>query len=76
MGAGHGFDGIVWTDLPSNFEDEIGSPFSIEVATKYLVELPRSATERARQYINNAPAEANTPLRRSMQETEWLKRTA
>jgi hypothetical protein len=68
----HGFDGIVWTDLPSNFEEEIGSPFSIECAMKYLIELPRSAAERARQYVNNAPAEVDTPLRRSMRETGWL----
>ena len=73
--AEHGFEGIVWTDLPSNFDEEIGSPFSVEGATKYLVELPRSAAERARQYINNAPTEVDTPLRRSVQETGWLRPT-
>jgi len=71
--AGNGLDGIVWTDLPSNFEEELGSPFSIEGARNYLVKLPKSAAERARQYMNNAPAEVETPTRRSMQETGWLK---
>ena len=74
-GEEHGFGGIVWTDLPSNFEGEIGSRFSVEGATKYLVGLPRSAAERARQYINNAPAEVDTPLRRNIQESGWLELT-
>ena len=71
-GAKHGVDGVIWTDLRSNFEDETGNPFTVERARDYLLELPKSAADRARRYINNAPPEVDTPLRRAMQEARWL----
>jgi len=74
-GEEHGFEGIVWTDLVPNFEEETGTPFSVEAAKDYLVHLPKSAADRARHYLNNAPAELDTPLRRALQQTGWLSRT-
>lgn len=71
-GAEDGFDAVVWTDLRSNFEDETGNPFTVERARDYLVGLPKSAADRARRYINNAPPEVDTPLRRAMREAGWL----
>ena len=69
----HDIDGVVWTDLPPNFEGERDVNFSVEEAEKYLKGLPTSAAKRAREYINKAPAEVNTPLRRRMKEAGWLE---
>jgi hypothetical protein len=70
--AQRGFDGLVWTDLPPNFHKETDHAFSIEQAKDYLIHLPKSAANRARQYINNAPPEVDTPLRRAMHQIGWL----
>jgi hypothetical protein len=73
----HGFDAVVWTDLCPNFEKQfkkkIEVRFSVETAVKYLDELPKSVAARARKYINNAPPEVDTPLRRKLRETGWLE---
>jgi hypothetical protein len=68
MGCGARLCGRVWTDLPSNFEEETADAFSVERARDYLLRLPRSAADRARRYINNAPPEVYTPVRRAMLE--------
>lgn len=65
-------EGVVWTDLQSNFEDETGNPFSLESAERYLRTLPKTVAEKARKYIDNAPAEVNTPLRRHLLTVGWL----
>ena len=70
---GHRFDAVVWTDLPSNFEEQTGSPFSLDTALEYLNRLPRSAAERAREYVRKAPREVDTPLRRMLHDTGWLR---
>lgn len=70
--ANVGIDGVVWTDLPSNFQEETGLAFSLETAERYLRGLPKTAAEKARKYINNAPGEVNTPLRRHLSAAGWL----
>ncbi|MCI0624171.1 MAG: hypothetical protein L0387_21400 [Acidobacteria bacterium] len=69
----HSFDAVVWTDLPTNFEDETGFAFSIESAEAYLRRLPKCVAKEARKYIENAPPEVQTPLRRRLLETAWLR---
>lgn len=69
----NGLDAVVWTDLPSNFEKRLGVPFSLENAQKYLKGLAKNVARRAREYILNAPAEVDTPLRRELIRTGWLK---
>jgi hypothetical protein len=68
----HGFDGVVWTDLPPNFEKEITVAFSIQSAERYLCSLPKNVAEQARKYIVNAPPEVETPLRRRLRDIGWL----
>ena len=60
----HGFDAVVWTDLPSNFREKTGAAFSVEDAVRYLGSLPHEVAERAREYVERAPVEVQTPLRR------------
>jgi len=72
--VGHEFDGVIWTDLHSNFHEEAAEAFSVERARVYLLQLPTLTADRARRYILNAPSEVDTPLRRRMQEAGWLTR--
>ena len=69
----HGFDAVVWTDLPANFQEETGEAFSLDAAERYLRRLPKGAADRARRYIQNAPPEVDTPLRRRLRETGWMQ---
>src|SRR5713101_7900533 len=84
-GAKHGVDGVIWTDLRSNFEDETGNPFTVERARDYLLGLSKSAADRARRYINNnnAPPDVDIPLRRQCRKLvgcnlvpTWFQRRA
>src|SRR5437763_5164668 len=63
---------VIWTDLRSNFEDETGNPFTVERARDFLLGLAKSAADRARRYINNAPPEVDTPLRRQCRKLQRL----
>lgn len=56
-------DGVVWTDLPDNFEDKTGERFSVGAAMRYLDTLRGDNREKAVRYIENAPAFVRTPLR-------------
>lgn len=60
------FSGVVWTDLKANFEKQTGTPFSVEAAVAYLGGLPETARKLALSYIDNAPKEISTPLRREL----------
>ena len=74
------FDAAIWTALKSNFkkkanlEEKEETEFSVEAATKYLQELTEDKKDLAREYIENAPPEVCTPLRRHLYATGWLKR--
>ena len=61
-----GFNAAVWTALPPSFEKETGEPFSVKNATEYIRALPVTAREVAIEYLNRAPAEVSTPLRRHL----------
>ena len=66
------YDAVVWTDLPSNFQKEIQKPFSILEAVNYLQALPEDGARKAREYIDKAPTEINTPLRKKLSDISWL----
>lgn len=59
--------GVVWTALHSNFEEKRNAPFSVAEGMKYLATLPAPSLARAQEYINLAPPEIDTPLRRALQ---------
>lgn len=69
-----GAAGAVWTDLDGNFEAETGQPFAIAPALDYLRGLEGESAAAAREYINGAPQETNTPLRRALTAQEWWDR--
>ncbi len=71
-----GFTGAVWTDLPENFEERTGTPFSLERARAYLAELPPPSLAEAVRYIERAPEETDTPLRRALSDDPWWREAA
>jgi hypothetical protein len=62
----HKLDGVVWTDLESNFKEKTGRPFSIDAAREHLNSLTDSGKTQARDYIRHAPAFVKTALRASL----------
>lgn len=71
-----GWQGAVWTDLPSNFEAETGQPFGHETALAYLRTLSRDSLDEALRYIENAPAATDTAFRRRLAADPWWRAEA
>lgn len=66
-----GFSSVVWTDLPSNFDEDGRGPFSVEAAESYLRSLDAQGQRCAKEYISRAPACVRTPLRDHVERAEW-----
>lgn len=66
-----GFAGAVWTDLPGNFHDETGTPFSVSAAITYLRTLQGTSLLEAKRYIELAPEETMTALRQALSVEDW-----
>jgi len=67
--AANRYDAAIWTDLPPNFEERTGKTFSVEQAILYLNGVPASVRKRALEYIEKAPPEVDTPVRRALEGT-------
>ena|SRR3989344_3092932 len=59
----HNLAGVVWTNLPSNFQEQVGEPFSVESAVTYLEHLRGDARTKALDYIAKTLPFVQTPLR-------------
>jgi len=69
---GHNLSSVVWTDLPSNFEQDRHESFSVEAASKYLqTSLDTEGASKAKEYIDRAPPAIQTPLRENLNQTDW-----
>jgi hypothetical protein len=74
-------DVVVWTGLPSNFQEEktkLGlkepaAAFSVPNAIAHLQGLPPEGKAMAAEYVWRAPDYVNTPLRRALQIAPWFK---
>jgi hypothetical protein len=71
--AATGARGAVWTDLPRNFAETTGRPFSVPAGLRYLETLRGPAAAEARRYIGGAPATTDTPLRRALARAPWWR---
>jgi hypothetical protein len=60
---GLGMDGVIWTDLPSNFVQKTGRAFSVDAARAYVLTLDADGQAKAREYARSAPAFLHTPVR-------------
>jgi hypothetical protein len=64
--SSHGFDDVVWTDLPPNFH-AFRKKFSVEAAVAYVEALDAQGKTMAREYFKQAPDFVQTPLRQALQ---------
>lgn len=62
---------VVWADLPSNFTQQVGQPFSVDAALAYLKTLPPAGQQQAAEYISRAPPFIRTRLRDVLQAVQW-----
>jgi hypothetical protein len=67
----HDVDAVIWTELPSNFTTHTGREFTLDSAVSYLGELPRVLVSQAKEYVDRAPEQTETPLRAKLREDGW-----
>lgn len=61
-------DAVIWTDLPSKFENIEGQPLNIENIISYLNSLHDQEKLLAEQYIRKAPVQIRTEFRTCIEE--------
>lgn len=71
---GKGLDAVIWTDLPSNFEQCYGEKFCTEKALKYIDSLPPVGKEKAMEYFSNTPDFIKTDLLSQIRSAQWNKK--
>ncbi len=65
-------DAVVWTDLPSNFKKKIGKELNENNAIEYLKSLQGKSQQEAIEYIEKAPLQIMTKMRRIIKkELGW-----
>ena len=65
-------DIVLWTDLQNNFQENVGSPFSIQAALTHIKALPPEGKLKAAEYVWRAPDFIRTPLREALQREPWF----
>ncbi len=63
-----GFEAAIWTALPPQFEEQTKTLFSVDNAVAYLNRLPLPVRKNALEYIEKAPRETDTPVRRKVKQ--------
>ena len=67
-------DAVIWTDLMSNFSENIGYPFNEENVIKYLKNLSSHELIAAEKYVRLAPSVVKTSIRDLIEkELGWTK---
>lgn len=61
-----GYGAVIWTALQTNFDN-----FTVEQAVQYLRDISVRGRQKAKEYIEKAPPEVDTPLRRYASGVEW-----
>ncbi len=67
------FRAAVWTNLPLNFLDETGEPFTHARGLAWLKRLSPESLAEAWRYITFAPEETDTPFRRFLGGDAWWR---
>lgn len=65
-------DAVLWTDLPSNFKKKRKKEFNENNVIEYLKNLQGEKQQKAREYIEKAPQQITTRMRRIIKkELGW-----
>jgi len=70
-GKDKGLDAVVWTDLPENpkrLRDETGMELNEDNIIEYLKSREGETLDKAREYVQKAPEQIDTKLRRRIKE--------
>ncbi len=65
------FRAAIWTNLPLNFREETGEPFTHARGLAWLKRLSPESLAEAWRYITFAPEETDTPFRRFLDGDDW-----
>ena len=65
-------DAVVWTKLPSNFEQVCGKRFTVKAAITHIQNLDSEGKAKAAEYVWRAPSFVDTPLRRILESKPWF----
>jgi len=65
--ASRGIESVVWTALPSKFNEQVGVGPSIDQAVAYLSGLNGPTRDLAEQYVRQAPQQVDTTYRRKIE---------
>jgi hypothetical protein len=68
----HQLDAVVWTNLQSNFEEEVRQPFSVDEAVAHIQRLQPVAKVKAAEYIWRSPDFIRTPVREALEKEPWF----
>lgn len=68
-----GYDALLWTALPGNFETELQLDFNHQNGREYLETLSGDALAEAWRYIEFAPEVTDTPFRRFLAQDPFWK---
>jgi hypothetical protein len=60
-------DALIWTGLPSNFEERTGHPLDVDAAVGYLEQLRGDARPAAELYVRRAPRQVRTHIREGLE---------
>ncbi len=65
---GEGLDGVVWTALPPQAQNGAKRALTTEEAVDYVRSLEGDTFKLAKEYVENAPPQIDTPIRRALTE--------
>ena len=65
-GTEKGLDALIWTELEPKFEARTGKEFNLENINEFIRGLSGIELERAREYIEMAPPQTQTRLRKDI----------
>lgn len=65
-------DAVIWTNLPSNFKAKTSTEYTAENIVKYLIALSDAQKTLAKEYIQKAPDQVQTEMRKTIEkELKW-----
>lgn len=66
-----GLDAVIWTALPPRYEGIENRIPSLDDVLAYLESLTGEVREHAKSYIEQVPAQIDTPYRRAFKQLDW-----